>query len=155
MSNSRPLLGFILHDVARLLRRRFEQHARGLGLTRSQWQVLAHLAQNEGIHQGGLAELLDVEPITLGRIIDKLEARKLLERHQHPTDRRIWLLYLTELAHPLLVRMRELGDLTRAEALAGIPDAERDALLRSLTAMKSNLLEACNRPVGLKDAQNG
>ena len=72
-----PTLGFLLHEVARLLKRRFEQNARGSGLTRSQWQVLAYLAQNEGIHQSGLAELLEIEPITLGRIVDKLEAQGL------------------------------------------------------------------------------
>ena len=63
MEDHSPTLGFVLHDVARLLKRRFEQNARGTGLTRSQWQVLAHLAQNEGIHQGKLAELLDIEAI--------------------------------------------------------------------------------------------
>src|SRR5215475_11511096 len=95
MASSQPTLGFILHDAARLLRKRFEQHARGLGLTRSQFQALAYLATNEGIHQGGLADLLDIEPITLVRILDRLEARSLIERRAHPTDRRIRLLYLT------------------------------------------------------------
>jgi DNA-binding MarR family transcriptional regulator len=150
----KPMLGFLLHEVARLLRRRFEQHARGLGLTRSQWQVLFFLAANEGIHQGGLADLLDVEPITLGRILDKLQQRRLVERRRHPTDRRIWLLYLTPAAHPLLASMRELGDLTRTEALAGIPDVERDRLLRTLGTMKTNLLDACARPAGAKDGND-
>ena len=81
MEDNAPPLGFLLHDVARLLRKRFEQNARGSGLTRSQWQVLAYLSKNEGINQAGLAELLDVEPITLGRIADRLEAMKLIERH--------------------------------------------------------------------------
>src|SRR3954454_6566900 len=117
MSHNPPTLGFILHDVARFLRKRFEQRARELGLTRSQWQVLAFLAPNEGIHQGGLADILEIEPITLVRILDKLESRALIERRQHPTDRRIWLLHLTADAHPILARMRELGDLTRSEAL--------------------------------------
>ena len=81
-------LGFLLHDVARLMRKRFEQNARGLGLTRSQCSVLAHLARNEGIQQGGLAEILEVEPITLTRILDRLEEAELVERRAHPTDRR-------------------------------------------------------------------
>ena len=68
-----PALGFLLHEVARLLRKRFEQNARCSGLTRSQWQVLTYLAQNEGINQARLAELIEIEPITLGRIADKLE----------------------------------------------------------------------------------
>src|SRR5205085_8260500 len=123
-------LGFLLHDVARLLRKRFEQRAKGLGLTRSHWHALAYLNLNVGIHQGGLAEVLEIEPITLVRILDKLEERGLIARRQHPIDRRIWLLHLTAEAHPILVRMRALGDLTRSEALAGIPDAEREQLLR-------------------------
>src|ERR1700742_5256215 len=98
VESNAPTLGFLLHDVARLLRRRFEQNARDSGLTRSQWQVLAYLANNEGINQSGLAELLEIEPITLGRIIDKLETLGLIERHPHPTDRRTWLLHLVEAA---------------------------------------------------------
>ncbi|MGO7675379.1 MarR family transcriptional regulator, partial [Rhizobium ruizarguesonis] len=75
-----------------------------LGLTRSQWQTLAYLSNNEGIHQVGLAEILEVEPITLVRILYKLAERGLIERRQHPTDRRIWLLYMRDEAHPLLGR---------------------------------------------------
>jgi MarR family transcriptional regulator, transcriptional regulator for hemolysin len=80
-----PTLGFLLHEVARLLRRRFEQNARGSGLTRSQWQVLAYLANHEGINQSGLAYLLEIEPITLCRIVDRLQTRGLIERHPDPT----------------------------------------------------------------------
>jgi DNA-binding MarR family transcriptional regulator len=155
MPHSQPTLGFLLHDVARFLRKRFEQNARGLGLTRSQWQVLAFLAPNEGIHQGGLAEILEVEPITLLRILDKLESRGLIERRQHPTDRRIWLLYLTPQAHPILDQMRELGDLTRSEALDGIPEAEREKLLGTLTIMKKNLVAACAKPAATREATHG
>src|SRR5919199_3052669 len=112
-------LGFLLHDVARLLRKRFEQKARGLGLTRAQWQVLAHLAEREGIHQGALAEILEIEPITLVRILDRLQAAGLIERRPHARDRRIWLLHLTPKARPALAEIRELGRETRAEALQG------------------------------------
>src|SRR5919112_5173025 len=104
MPNETPqrTLGFLLHDVARFLRKRFEQNARDLGLTRSHWQVLAHLAQSEGIQQGALAERLDVEPITLVRILDRLQAAQMVERRPHPTDRRVWLLYLRSAARPML-----------------------------------------------------
>jgi MarR family transcriptional regulator for hemolysin len=135
-------LGFLLHDAARLLRKRFEQNARDLGLTRSQWQVLAHLAENEGIHQGGLAEILEVEPITLGRILDKLEAAGFVERRPHARDRRIWLLHLKPKARPVLLRMREIGAATRAEALEGISEADRERLIRVLSTIKSNLIGA-------------
>ena len=151
MTDSRPTLGFVMHDVARFMRRRFEQHARGLGLTRSQWQVLAFLAPNEGIHQAGLAEILDIEGITLVRILDKLEAGGFVERRQHRTDRRIWLLYLTAKAHPVLARMRQLGDLTRNEALAGIPEDARNELMRNLCLMRKNLVAACEQPASTQD----
>jgi len=148
MARLDPPLGFLLHDVARLLRKHFEQSARsaGLGLTRSQWQVLAHLAKNEGIQQGALADLLEIEPITLVRILDRLQALELIERRPHATDRRIWLLYLKPSAGPLLDSMRELGDFTRAEALAGVSAEDQERLMQTLSTMRANLLEACNKP---------
>ena len=151
-----PTLGFLLHDVACLLKKRLEQHSRGSGLTRSQWQILACLAQNEGINQKGLAELLDIEPITLGRIVDKLETLGLIERNPHPTDRRTWLLHLVEAARPKLEQIRELGDVTHREALAGVSEDEGQCLLRTLEAMKANLTEACEAPTaGQKRASHG
>lgn len=155
MAHNTPTLGFLLHDVARLLRKRFEQRARDLGLTRAQWQVLVYLALNEGIHQGGLAELLEIEPITLVRILDKLEARGLIERRRHAADRRIWLLYLQEAAHPLLTTLRAKGDVTRAEMLAGISEEEQRKLFDTLTLMKSNLLKACSLPIEDREASYG
>jgi MarR family transcriptional regulator for hemolysin len=150
-----PPLGFLLHEVARLLRRRFEQNARGSGLTRSQWQVLATLANNEGINQSGLADLLEIEPITLGRIIDKLQARGLIERHPDLSDRRAWLLHLTSAARPKLTQLREPADVTRAEALAGVPEADTERLLRTLQALKANLADACNAQVRAKRVNHG
>jgi MarR family transcriptional regulator for hemolysin len=138
-----PMLGFLLHDVARLLKKRLERNSGGSGLTRSQWQVLAYLAQNEGINQKGLAELLEIEPITLGRIVDKLETLGLVERHPHPTDRRTWLLHLVEAARPKLEQIRELGDVTHREALAGVSEDDRQHLLKTLQALKENLTHAC------------
>ena len=141
-----PTIGFILHDVGRLLRKRFEQQAAHLGYTRSQWLVLLHLSKNEGIHQAGLADILEVEPISLVRVLDKLEGRGLVERRQHPTDRRLWLLHLTPAAHASLEPLQALAEATRAEALEGLSDADRVALLRMLDAIKVNLAEACARP---------
>jgi DNA-binding MarR family transcriptional regulator len=146
MSNP-PTLGFVLHEVARLLKRRFEQKAKGLGLTRSQWQTLVYLNIHEGIHQAKLADILEIESITLVRILDKLEARGLIERRQHPSDRRIWQLYLREAARPLITEMQKIGDTTRAEALAGVSDKDRAVLLQILKTMKGNLAEACTQIV--------
>ncbi|MBW9056313.1 MarR family winged helix-turn-helix transcriptional regulator [Rhizobium mesosinicum] len=154
MTNN-PTLGFLLHDVARLLRKRFEQRAKDLGLTRSQWQTLAYLANNEGIHQSGLAEILEIEPITLVRILDKLAERGLIERRQHPTDRRIWLLYMREAAHPILAEMRKIGDVTRGEALESITPEEREQLFRILSVMKTNLVQACRSPVAENETKHG
>jgi MarR family transcriptional regulator, transcriptional regulator for hemolysin len=149
------ILGFLLHDVARLLRKRFEQNARDLGLTRSQWQVLAHLAEREGIHQGALAEILEIEPITLVRILDKLQAAGLIERRPHAKDRRVWLLFLTPKAHPVLEKMRGIGAVTRGEALDGVSEADRERLLGILSTMKSNLILACSAQDEERRANHG
>src|SRR5436190_23691376 len=100
-SPTTPPLGFLLHDAARLMRKRFEQRARaaGLGLSRAHWQILALLKRNEGIQQGALADLMDIEPITLVRQIDRCQAAGLVERRPDPKDRRAWRLFLTEKAH--------------------------------------------------------
>jgi MarR family transcriptional regulator, transcriptional regulator for hemolysin len=148
-------VGFLLHDVARMMRKRFEQRAAHLGFTRSQWQVLVHLAQNEGINQAGLADILEVEPITLVRILDRLEARGLIERRPHSKDRRVWLLYLTEAAHPSLSLLRVLGEKTRSEALAGLSSAAQEQLVENLTRMKANLIEACDQPALDQEATHG
>ncbi|WP_158817915.1 MarR family winged helix-turn-helix transcriptional regulator [Methylocapsa sp. S129] len=155
MNDLHPTLGFLLHDVARLLRKRFEQRARNLGFTRSQWQAIVYLSRNEGIHQAGLAELLEIEPITLVRILDKLAERDLIERRQHPTDRRTWLLFLKEAARPLLAAMQPIGEATRAEALDGVSEADRSQLLQTLTQMKTNLMAATRAPVAEKEAYYG
>jgi len=148
-------LGFLLHDVARLLRKRFEQAARGLGLTRAQWQVLAHLAQNEGIQQSALADLIEIEAITLVRILDRLQEGGLVERRPHPRDRRIWLLHLTPKSRPALSQMHDLGAQTRREALQGVSEADRERLMATLSTMKVNLLEACRVHEADREARRG
>ena len=155
MSAATSTVGFLIHDIARLMRKRFEQRAGLLGFTRSQWQVLVHLAKNEGIHQAGLAEILEVEPISLVRILDRLQERGLIERRQHPKDRRVWLLYLTPAAHPSLALLRSIGEATRHEALAGLPDADQARLTVALDLMKSNLVAACAQPVADGDVSHG
>lgn len=154
MDNNRTL-GFLLHDCARLLRKRFEQNARGSGLTRSQWQVLAYLERNDGIQQGALAELLEIEPITLGRLVDKLETMGLVARVPHPTDRRVWRLQLTEQAKPKLAELKVLGERTRAEALGNISETDHERLLELLTTLKGNLASASATPPVQKKASNG
>lgn len=148
-------LGFLAHDVARLLRTRFEQNGRGLGLTRSQWQLMAHLARNQGIQQGALAELLEVEAITLTRIVDRLEASGLVERRAHHRDRRVRQLYLTPKAEPLLDDMKRIGALTREEALKGISKSNYEQLIATLADMKSNLVEVLDRSSVVRSVSHG
>jgi MarR family transcriptional regulator for hemolysin len=156
MELNAPTLGFLLHEVARLLRRRFEQNARRSGLTRSQWQVLAYLAKNQGINQNGLADLLEIEPITLCRLLDRLQALGLVERHPDPSDRRVWLLHTTPAARPKLTQLGKLGEVTRGEALAGVSEADTERLLKTLQALKANLADARDAPVaGQKRASHG
>src|SRR4051794_18275044 len=130
MVPSQPNLGFVLHDVASMLRKRSEQRVRGLGLTRSQWQLLVHLAEHEGINQVGLADILEIEPITLLRILDRLEAAGLVERRTHAADRRGPPPYPTPGGRPPLPTMRGLGELTPAAAPARGARGGREGPLR-------------------------
>ena len=136
-------LGLVLHDVARFLRKRFEQRAREaeLGLTRAQWSVLAHLSRNEGINQAALAQILEIEPITLVRLLDRLQAAGLVERRPDSSDRRARVLYLTPAARPLLERIWTLAAVVREEAMAGLAEEEREQLFRMLLKIKANLTE--------------
>src|SRR5215471_18876816 len=155
MDNPDRNLGFLLHDVARLMRKRFEQNARELGLTRSQCSVLAHLARHDGIQQGTLAEILEVEPITLTRLVDRLEQMGLVERRSHPTDRRIRLLRLTEAARPKLDDIFAVGALTRGEAVEGVSEEDLARLFDILSSMKANLIAKSSAAVGDRRASNG
>ncbi len=124
-------LSFELHTAARLLRRNYDRRARAHGLTRSKWQVLWSLSREQGAKQAELAERLDVAPISLTRQLDILEQEGLIERRRDEQDRRCFRIYLTEAAQPALATLRELAELTRAEALAGL-DHDEIVLLKSL-----------------------
>jgi MarR family transcriptional regulator, transcriptional regulator for hemolysin len=148
-------LGFLLHDVARLMRKRFEQNARELGLTRSQCSVLAHLSRHDGIQQSALAEILEVEPITLTRLVDRLEQMGLVERKSHSTDRRIRLLRLTEAARPKLSDIFAVGAVTQGEAMEGVDERDRERLFDILSSMKANLIGRSSAAVGERSASHG
>ncbi len=132
-------VGFLLHDVSRLLRVRFDRRARALGLTRAQWRVLAHLAPRQGINQSSLAEILEVENITLGRHIDRLEHTDWVERRRDPEDRRAWRLFLTDKSRPVLDQMEVLAAETQEEAMADLSAGERGRLLELLLTMKRSM----------------
>ncbi len=132
-------LGSIIADSARLMRRAFDARARAIEVTRPQWQVLSTLVRHEGVNQGKLAEYLDVEPITVCRMIDRLQEAGLVERRPDIADRRSWNLYLTPKAHDLLAQLRPLADMIIEEALDGIEPAERATLRRLLERLRVNL----------------
>jgi DNA-binding MarR family transcriptional regulator len=144
-------IGVMIAQVARLMRRSFDERARSIGVTRPQWQVLSLLARNECINQGGLAELLEVEPITLGRMIDRLQEAGLVERRADPADRRAWRLFLTQRGSAQVDQLRPLAAETFEVALDGIAPAQRDLLLAMLDRMRANL---SRRPNGA-EAVNG
>lgn len=131
--------GFLLSDVARLLRRRFDERARAIGITRAQWRTLTVLSRNEGANQGALADLLEVEPITLCRMIDRLAEAGHVERRRDPGDRRAWNIYLTDRSRPLLDQLRGLAEAVTDVALTGLDPAARATLTRSLDRIRDNL----------------
>jgi DNA-binding MarR family transcriptional regulator len=132
-------LAFILSDSARLLRRRFDARAQSLGVSRAQWQVLGALARMEGTNQASLADYLEVETITLCRMIDRLQDAGLVERRPDPADRRAWRLHLTDIAHPLLAALRDVAEAVMREALAGIDHDQQASLTAGLVALRANL----------------
>src|SRR6202011_1761449 len=124
--------GFLVNDVARLFGRRFDHNGRRLGLTRAQCRTLGYLARNEGINQAGLADVLEIRPMTLVRQIDRMEEAGWIERRPDPADRRARRLYLTARAWPILGRIWSVANDTRDEALARMTPAEGEQLVKLL-----------------------
>ncbi|MDH3321062.1 MAG: MarR family transcriptional regulator [Betaproteobacteria bacterium] len=140
--------GFLLNDVARLLRTVYDRRIRKLGLTRAQWWVLTHLFRGDGVSQTELAEILEIEKPTLGRLLDRLEAKRWIRREHDARDRRIWRVHLTEEVEPALRTMRAIAAELRRDALAGLSAAEREGFVDTLLTVKANLLrgQASPRP---------
>ncbi len=132
-------IGVLVSDAARLLRRRFDARARSIGVSRAQWQVLIALSRSEGINQAALAERLEVETITVGRMVDRLADAGLVERRPDPADRRAWRLYLCPRAHPILAELQAVAIDVRAEMLAGLAADEQAALHALLLRLRANL----------------
>ncbi|MDP6804677.1 MAG: MarR family transcriptional regulator [Rhodospirillales bacterium] len=135
-------VGFLVHDLSRLLRRNFNRRVQALGLTETQWRAIAQLSRNEGINQATLADLMEVQPITIARLIDRIETAGWVERRPDPTDRRAVQLYLTDKAQPILALMQERASETRERAMAGLLPNVRETLIDTLRHMKRNLVEA-------------
>lgn len=135
-------VGFLLADVSRLLRRDFDRRVRSLKLTQAQWRAIAHLARDEGIKQATLAERLEVKPITLTRLIDRMQAAGWVTREADPEDRRASLLFLTAKAQPILKELWAHADEALYDLMAGVSRSARREFINTLAHMKQNLSEA-------------
>ncbi|MFA6264462.1 MAG: MarR family transcriptional regulator [Pseudolabrys sp.] len=141
----RKEIAFILNDVARLMKTYADQSARRYGATRAQWAVLSRLGRCEGLKQSELAELLDLQPISLTRLLDRLADNGFIERRPDPNDRRVNRLYLTPAARPLLEELTALGEEIMAQVLEGLDDKSVTRLLTDLGVMRENLRTAIGR----------
>jgi MarR family transcriptional regulator, transcriptional regulator for hemolysin len=131
--------GFILNDVARMMRNIFDRRVKALGLTRSQWWVLNHLFRNNGATQSELADILEIEKATLGRLLDRMEAKGWIRREEHATDRRAKRVFLTAEVEPAVKTMRAAAADLRRDALASFNNDDRERFVDMLLAIKTNL----------------
>jgi MarR family transcriptional regulator, transcriptional regulator for hemolysin len=143
-------LPFELHETAHAMRRAFDRRAVSLGVTRAQWKVLFRLTRFPGLRQVELAEMLDVEPISLSRIVDRLEEAGLVERVPDPADRRAWRLQVTAKAEPLVAKLKALGLQLVDEAFEGIEREELERVRGVLARVRENLAAT---PRGRKAAE--
>lgn len=130
---------YLMQDVTRLMRTAFDRRATRFALTRAQWRALKTIRRAEGMSQSELAERLDMEPIPVGRVIDRLEKAAYIERRADPADRRRWRLHLTAQAHAVIAQMEVIAAGLRDEVLQDIAQADFDTLMRVLDQIKNNL----------------
>lgn len=135
-------IAFNLMDVARMLRTYADQRGRQLGISRAQWTVLVRLQRSEGLKQSELAEILDLQPISLTRLLDRLAENGLIERRPDPNDRRANRLYLMPAARPLLEQLAGLAQEMMTTVLQGLDRPSQERLLRDLVVIKDNLRTA-------------
>jgi len=132
-------LGFLVHDVARMLRTLIDQRVEKYNITRAKWQALGVLDVNEGITQTELAQALELERSTIGRLVDRLEERGFVTRQPDPKDRRVFRIYISDTARPLLEELEDVAEEVRSIALTGLTDTQANELKRMLTTVKKNL----------------
>ncbi|WP_199099356.1 MarR family transcriptional regulator [Dyella sp. ASV21] len=142
--------GYLLNDVTLLFRKHFDRRAVKFGLTRAQWRATKMLYYREGLRQTELAELLEMEPIAVGRVIDRLQAAGFVERRHDPKDRRAWRLYVTDQARAVIADMEQIAKGLRKDATRGIEVADLQQALDVMNRLKENL-QALDGPVSLDD----
>lgn len=130
---------FVLHDVARLIRTKADQRARAHGMTRAQWVILSRLERQPGLSQNEMAAIVEVEPISIARLVDRLQASGFVERRADPKDRRIWRLHLTPAAEPMLAEIKKAKAQLHDEITAGVEPATLDLMVDGLLKLKANL----------------
>jgi len=138
-SDDRRYIGFLISDVARMMRATFDRRVRRIGLTRAQWQVLNLLHRRPGASQTELAEMLEVERATAGRMVDRLERKNWVERRPDAADRRVNRLFLTREARTIQAEMRRIGESLLDDAMAGLADDERETLADIMERVKAQL----------------
>ena len=131
--------GYLLNDVTLLFRKHFDRRAVKFGLTRAQWRATKMLYYREGLRQTELAELLEMEPIAVGRVIDRLQAAGFVERRPDPKDRRAWRLYVTDQARGVIADMELIAQGLRKDATIGVNVAEMEQAMGVLNRIKENL----------------
>jgi MarR family transcriptional regulator for hemolysin len=146
---------FTIIDVARMLRTYADQRARQFGVSRAQWAVLVRIDRSPGLKQSELAEILDLQPITLTRLLDRLADNDLIERKPDPNDRRANRLYVTQAAKPMLDQLNVLGADMMETALEGLDAQTVERTLRQLDTVKDNLRRAISRSSTQQQAVNG
>ena len=145
-------IGFLISDVARLMRTAFDRRVRGLGLTRSQWLVINRLYRRPGATQSELAEMLEVEKATAGRMVDRMEKKGWVVRRPDATDRRVNRLHLTPEADLLQLQLAQIADRTVDDALALLSPRERDRFSESMRRVKRQL-QAMLEPESAEEVQ--
>lgn len=137
---------YLMQDITRHLRTHFDRRATALELTRAQWRALKTIRRNEGLSQTELADALDMEPIPVGRVIDRLQKTGYVERRADPGDRRRWCLHLTPKAHAVAAEMEVIAAGLRDDALRGVQREDFETLLRVLAQLKQNLVALDGAP---------
>lgn len=133
--------GYTVADITRLFRRVFDRRAAHLGLTRAQWRALSRIERAEGLTQAQLAEDLDLEPIAVGRVIDRLVQADFVERRADPDDRRCWRLHLAPKSSEVMAKMKRIASTLREDVLAEVGDEEFLRAMRVLATVKNTLSE--------------